>query len=275
LEDDILLEINNIYNMDCLEGMKYLDDKSIDMILCDLPYGTTACKWDTIIPFEPLWEQYERIIKDNGAICLFGSEPFSSYLRISKIQLFKYDWIWEKGRASGFLHAKNKPLKAHEIISVFSKGTTVHASQSKNRMNYFPQMEEGKPYTKKITQVNTGKLNHIPSESNLNFVGTVNENKGSRYPRSVLKFSMHNVGNIHPTQKPVALFEYLIKTYTNENELVLDNCIGSGTTAIACINTNRNYIGFELNKEYYELAKNRINKHILDNNLQDRYSLIA
>jgi len=254
-----LLELNRIYNMDCLEGMKLIPNKSIDAIICDLPYGSSACKWDVRIPFEPLWEQYERIVKNNGAIVLFGSEPFSSLLRISNLNCYKYDWIWEKGRASGFLHAKNKPLKAHENISVFSKGTTVHINQSKNRMIYNPQMDIGEPYKKKITQTNTGKLNHEPSEANLKFVGKINENNGTRYPRSVLKFSMHNVGNVHPTQKPVALCEYLIKTYTNECDLVLDNCIGSGTTAIACINTNRNYIGFELEKKYYDIALERIN----------------
>jgi len=259
-EVKLILDINKIYNMNCLEGMKLIDDKSIDMILCDLPYGTTACSWDIIIPFKPLWEQYERIIKDNGTILLFGSEPFSSLLRISNLKLYKYDWIWEKGRASGFVHAKNKPLKAHENISVFSKGTTVHKNQSKNRMIYNPQMEKGKPYIKKITQINTGKLNHEPSEANINFVGTINKNNGTRYPRSVIKFSIHNVGNIHPTQKPINLCEYLINTYTNENKLVLDNCMGSGTTAIACINTNRNYIGFELDTIYCDLA----NKRILD-----------
>ena len=255
-----MLKINQVYNTDCIgdNGMCLIDDKSIDMILCDLPYGTTACSWDSIIPFIKLWEQYERIIKDNGCIALFGSEPFSSYLRTSNIKLYKYDWIWEKGRASGFVHAKNKPLKAHEIISIFSKGTTVHKTQSKNRMHYEPIMSEGKPYIKKITQVNTGKLNHIPSESNLSFVGTVNDNEGSRYPRSVLKFSMHNVGNIHPTQKPVALFEYLINTYTNENDLVLDNCMGSFTTAVACENTGRNYVGFENDSKYYELGMKRL-----------------
>ena len=248
----------SLYHGDCLQIMKEIPNKCIDMILCDLPYGTTACKWDSIIPFEPLWSQYERIIKDNGAIVLFGSEPFSSTLRMNKIDLYKYDWVWEKGRASGFVHAKNKPLKAHENILIFSKGTTVHKLQSKNRMTYNPQMSDGKPYSKKIKQVNTGDLNHKPSLSNLNFVGTINENQGIRYPRSVLKYSMHNVGNFHPTQKPVALFEYLIKTYTNESELVLDNCIGSGTTAIACINTNRKYIGIEKDDKYIEVAKKRI-----------------
>jgi len=263
-----LLEINKIYNENCIgeNGMCRIDDESIDLILCDLPFGTTACPWDSVIPYIPLWEQYERIIKPTGCIALFGSEPFSSFLRTSNIKLYKYDWIWEKGRASGFVHAKNKPLKAHENISIFSKGTTVHKSQSKNRMYYEPIMEEGKPYTKKITQVNTGKLNHIPSESNLNFVGTINKNEGTRYPRSVLKFSMHNVGNIHPTQKPVELCEYFIKTYTEENMIVLDNCVGSGSTLIACINTKRNYIGFDNGKndkgEYWvDLANIRIEEH--------------
>ena len=254
------MELNKIYNMDCLEGMKMLDDKSIDMILADLPYGTTACSWDSIIPFKPLWEQYERIIKTTGAILLFGTEPFSSYLRTSNIKLYKYDWIWEKGRGSGFVHAKNKPLKCHENISVFSMGTTVHKKQSKIRMTYNPQMGKGTPYIKKITQINTGKLNHKPSQANLDFVGTVNVNKGTRYPRSVLKRSMHNVGNAHPTQKPVALFEYLIKTYTNKCDIVLDNTIGSGTTAVACLKTDRNFIGFELEKKYYNIALKRIGK---------------
>lgn len=246
--------------------MNRIPDNSIDMILCDLPYGTTACSWDSIIPFDKLWKQYERIIKITGCIALFGSEPFSSYLRTSNIKLYKYDWIWEKGRASGFVHAKNKPLKAHENISIFSKGTTVHKSQSKNRMYYEPIMTEGKPYVKKITQVNTGKLNHVPSESNMNFVGTVNKNKGTRYPRSVIKFSMHNVGNIHPTQKPVDLCKYFIKTYTAENMIILDNCIGSGTTAIACLETNRNYIGFELDNTYYKKAQERISTYKINKN---------
>ena len=253
-----MLELNKIYFEDCLEGMKRIDDKSIDMILCDLPYGTTACGWDTVIPFDKLWEQYHRIIKMKGTIALFGSEPFSSVMRMSNLKNFKYDWIWEKGRASGFVHAKNKPMKAHEIISIFSLGTTVHINQSKTRMNYYPQMEVGDPYTKKTTQTNTGELNHVPSESNRKFVGTINKNDGIRYPRSVIKFSMHNVGNIHPTQKPVELCEYLIKTYTLEGELVLDNCMGSGTTAKAAKNIGRNYIGFENDEKYYNLACERI-----------------
>jgi len=254
-----LLEINNIYNMDCLEGMKYIDDKSIDMILCDLPYGTTACKWDSVIPFEPLWQQYERIIKDSGAIVLFGSEPFSSNLRMSNLKMFKYDWIWNKKKGGNPLLSKIQPIKTYEIISVFGKG----------KVNYYPIMvDRDKP---KARGRNKGKISETTNNA-----FTENKVYTQYYPKAIIEFSNANQRNkLHPTQKPAALFEYLIKTYTNEGELVLDNCIGSGTTAIAAINTNRNYIGFELNKDYYEIAKNRINKHILDNNLQDKYSLIA
>lgn len=257
----MVIEPNSIINGDCLEVMKFIPDKSIDCVICDLPYGITACKWDTVIPFEPLWEQYKRIIKPNGAIVLFGSQPFTSAIVMSNPKWFKYEWIWEKGRASGFVHAKNKPMKAHENILIFSKGTTVHATQSINRMNYFPQLEVGKQYKRKHTSVNTGNLNHAMSKSNLNFVGSVNENDGTRYPRSVLSFSMHNVGNIHPTQKPVALIEYLIKTYTQEGELILDNTAGSGTLAIAAINTNRRYICIEKDEHYFEVMRTRIANH--------------
>jgi len=248
-----LLEINKIYNMDCLEGMKYIDDKSIDMILCDLPYGITACKWDSIIPLEPLWEQYERIIKDNGAIVLTASQPFTTKLINSNIELFRYCWVWEKEQGVNFLMAKKQPLKVHEDICIFSKQQT----------KYNPQMTKGKPYIsgKGDSGEVTGKVKKIQTQ-----------NEGTRYPRSIIRFKRET--GLHPTQKPVALFEYLIKTYTDEGDIVLDNCIGSGTTAIACINTNRNYIGFELDKEYYEIAKNRINKHIIDNNLQDRYAVL-
>jgi len=249
-----MLELNKIYNMDCLEGMKYIEDKSIDMILCDLPYGTTKCKWDTVIPFEPLWEQYNRIIKNNGAIVLFGSEPFSSALRMSNIKYYRYDWIWKKNISTLFQHCNKMPLSNHELISVFYK----------RQCYYNPQG---------IVECN--KINKRGSMGRNLGEGTNNEyvTKYTNYPRRILEFNKD--GNLHSTQKPVSLCEYLIKTYTRENELVLDNCIGSGTTAIACINTNRNYIGFELDKEYYEIAKNRINKHIIDNNLQDKYSLIT
>ena len=238
--------------------MKDIPDKSVDMILCDLPYGTTACKWDTVIPFEPLWEQYGRVIKTNGAVVLFSSQPFTSALVMSNPEWFKYEWIWEKGRASGHVHAKNKPMKAHENLLVFSGGTTVHATQSKTRMPYFPQMGEGAAYSRKIKAPNVGNLNHAPSKSNLDFVGSESVNVGFRYPRSVIFQSHHNVGNEHPTQKPVDLCEYLIKTYTNEGETVLDNCMGSGTTGIACLNTGRNFIGIEKDEKYFNIAKDRI-----------------
>jgi DNA modification methylase len=227
---------------DCLELMKDIPDKSIDMILCDLPYGTTACKWDTIIPFEPLWEQYERIIKDSGAIVLFGSEPFSTMLRMSNLQNFKYDWIWEKEQGANFMLCKYQPYKVHEIISVFSYGTHI----------YFPQMTEGKPYI-------SGK--GTSGDITGNVLKTQTKNNGTRYPRSIQKFNTDkSKGSLHPTQKPVALLEYLIKTYTDEGETVLDNCMGSGTTGVACVNTNRNFIGIELEDKYFEIAKQRINE---------------
>lgn len=239
---------------DCLELMKEIPDKSIDMILCDLPYGTTACKWDSVIPFEPLWEQYKRIIKDNGAIVLFGSEPFSTELRHSNMKMFKYDWIWEKTKASGFLNAKKSPLRAHEVISVFYK----------NQPTYNPQYSFGhKPY-KKIN-VSDGATSVY---GKIDKTGIVEESKdGRRYPRSVIKFSNPNNKTIHPTQKPVALLEYLIKTYTNEGETVLDNCMGSGSTGVACINTNRNFIGYELDEHYFQIAKERLEQHECKTNI--------
>jgi len=233
---------------DCLEKMKDIPDKSIDMILTDLPYGTTACKWDVIIPFEPLWEQYERIIKDNGAIVLFGSQPFTSSLIMSNIKLFKYEWIWEKTMASNFALSKKQPFKKHENILVFYRKQPI----------YNPQMEDGKPY---VDNRNTGTRNiSVGLESNL-IRRTIN-NKGSRYPSSVQKFSNGNNKTVHPTQKPVALLEYLIKTYTLEGETVLDNCMGSGSTGVACINTNRNFIGIEKDDKYFEIAKKRIEEHL-------------
>jgi len=248
----------SLHHGDCLEVMREIPDASVDMILCDLPYGTTACAWDSVIPFDQLWAQYRRITKPNAAIVLTASQPFTSALIMSNVAWFKYEWIWEKGRASGFVHAKNKPMKAHENVCVFSSGTTVHASQSLSRMPYFPQMEEGEPYARTHTKTNTGKLNHAPSKANEAFVGTTSENSGTRYPRSVKFFSNHNVGKVHPTQKPVALMEYLIRTYTNEGQTVLDNTMGSGTTGVACANTNRKFIGIERDDRYFEIAKARI-----------------
>ena len=319
-----MIELNKIYNEDCLEGMKRIPDKSVDMILCDLPYGTTACKWDTIIPFDPLWEQYERVIKDNGAIVLTASQPFTSSLVMSNPDKFRYSIVWEKEQGVNFLSAKKQPMKVHEDILVFYddiatiKGKSLEFKTLRDYFNsekeksglttkefnevlgnymsshyftngiqwtlpteenysklqstgffkksydelkniydsienkigglrYFPQMKNGKPYIsgKGDSGEVTGKVEKIQTK-----------NKGTRYPRSVVQFKRET--GLHPTQKPVALFEYLIKTYTNYGETVLDNCIGSGTTAIACLNTNRNFIGFEMGKEYFEIAQNRI-----------------
>ena len=239
---------------DCLIEMANIPNHSIDLILCDLPYGTTACKWDAVIPFEPLWENYWRVLKPNGAVVLFGSEPFSSHLRMSQINHFKYDWIWEKSKCSNFVQARFQPLRSHEMISIFSKANAVYTSNSQN-MNYFPVMQEGKPYNKGIEKRNNLETLHKTSLS-----GHVLANKtGDRFPRSIQYFvTAESEGKYHPTQKPVKLLEYLIKTYTNENETVLDNCMGSGSTGIACINTNRNFIGIEKDDKYFEIAKNRI-----------------
>lgn len=242
----IEIELNSIYNEDCLEGMKRISDGSVDMILADLPYGTTACKWDTIIPFDLLWEQYERVIKDNGAIVLFGSEPFSSKLRMSNIKNYKYDWIWDKNKGSNYASAKYMPLKIHETISVFSKGN--------KRVDYYPVMREGKMRNKKSYSKGGGVYGSLKSDGKDVY-------NNLYYPVSILNYSnARQKGKVHPTQKPVPLFEYLIKTYTNEGETVLDNCMGSGTTAIACLNTNRNFIGFEMDKKYFDIANERINK---------------
>jgi len=263
-----LLEINKIYNMDCLEGMKYIENKSIDMILCDLPYGVTQCNYDNLIPFEPLWNQYERIIKNNGAIVLFGTQPFTTDLINSNRKLFRYELIWCKNFATGSLLAKKRPMKAHENLLVFYKKQPTYNPQMVERTD-----AELKRLSKKSVKTKSSEFQPYGGMS-----GNREDNK-YKMPNSQLHFNCvfnrSKEKTKHPNQKPVSILEWLIKTYTNEGELVLDNCGGSGSTYIACINTNRNFIGFELNKEYYELAKNRINKHILDNNLQDRYSLIA
>ena len=234
------MELNKIYNEDCLEGMKRIPDKSIDMILADLPYGTTRNKWDSIIPLDPLWEQYERVIKDNGAIILTAQTPFDKVLGASNLNMLRYEWIWEKDSATGHLNAKKMPMKKHENILVFYKKLPP----------YNPQFTNGKPYIAKRGTKGTNYGNDVDGHNGM----TVND--GKRYPLSVLKFNKET--GLHPTQKPVALFEYLIKTYSNEGDTVLDNVIGSGTTAVACINTNRKFIGFEMDETYYSMAKKRI-----------------
>jgi site-specific DNA-methyltransferase (adenine-specific) len=243
-----------LYKGDCLEIMKDIPDGSIDMILCDLPYGTTACKWDVVIPFDKLWEQYNRIIKPNGAIVLFGSEPFSSFLRTSNIKMYKYDWIWHKSRPTGFAQAKNQPLRDFENIIVFSKGAAIHANQTKNRMKYNPQGLSDCLIFK--NQTKNGRTDTCFSKRKSH--KTTHTQTKTGYPRQVLRFSSES-NTLHPTQKPIELLEYLIKTYTNEGELVLDNCMGSGSTGVACINTNRNFVGIELDENYFNIAKDRIN----------------
>ena len=238
---------------DCLEKMKDIHDKSIDMILCDLPYGTTACKWDVIIPFEPLWEQYKRIIKDRGAIVLFGSEPFSSTLITSNIKLFKYCWIWEKDNASNFFAAKFQPLNNTEDICVFSTGGCNNGT--KNPVPYYPQGIQ-KVDIQCINGKNVGGMVGKAHKTAMKEGRQYTQNQ-TGYPFKTLKFKRDS-DKTHPTQKPVALLEYLIKTYTLEGETVLDNCMGSGSTGVACINTNRNFIGIEKDDKYFEIAKKRI-----------------
>lgn len=256
-----------LWQGDCLELMKNIPDGSVDLVLTDPPYGTTACKWDSVIPFEPMWEQLNRIIKPNGAICLFGSEPFSSALRMSNIKHFKYDWIWEKTRTVGFLNAKNAPLKRHEIVSVFSLGTM--ANCSKNRMEYNPQgLIEINQKRKSVSQSGDTVVGSRPSRSK-DYIA-----KYTGYPDTVLRFS-NEAKQEHPTQKPVALLEYLIRTYTNAGETVLDFTAGSMSTVIACINTNRNCIAIEKDDHYFSVGCKRVHNHILENNIDEGYFNIA
>ena len=243
----------NLMHGDCLELMKSIPDGSIDMVLADPPYGTTACKWDSVIPFEPMWEQLKRVTKKNGAIVMTASQPFTSALVMSNVKMFKYEWVWVKSRATGHVHAKNKPMKKHENILVFSLGTTVHANQSDRRMTYNPQgLVEVKPRVRKKGGSSNTVMGLRPSHRD-----SVQTKTG--YQTTILMF--HSEGKVvHPTQKPVALMEYLIKTYTNEGDTVLDFTMGSGTTGVACKNLNRSFIGIELDEEYFNIAKERILK---------------
>ena len=236
---------------DCLEKMKDIPDKSMDMVLCDLPYGITACKWDVVIPFEPLWEQYKRIIKDRGAIVLFGSEPFSSYLRMSNIKDYKCEWYWKKERGTNFVQAKRYPMKVIESAIVFCEKTP----------NYFPIMRSVKPYFHVLPKQSNSGTQHMDSKSIDDYGNRIIKYYDKAYPTNILEISRDNMSagkSFHPTQKPVALLEYLIKTYTLEGETVLDNCMGSGSTGVACLNTNRNFIGIEKDDKYFEIAKKRI-----------------
>lgn len=246
-----MLEKNKIYLGDCLQVMKDIPDKSIDAIITDPPYGTTACKWDSVIPFEPMWEQLNRIIKPNGAIVLFGSEPFSSALRMSNIKNYKYDWVWNKDKAGNIMCSGYQPMKVHENIIVFIRGKSVFYKQltEAKKENIRPS---GKEYKNRESIIGVH-----------NWKRSKNRDNTKRNPKSIINISSvcmecNNLRRVHPTQKPVELIEYLIKTYTIENETVLDFTIGSGTTAIACINTGRNFIGIEKEEKYCGLANKRI-----------------
>lgn len=234
---------------DCLELMKTIPDKSIDMVLTDPPYGTTACKWDTVIDFELMWKELERITKDNGAICIFGNEPFSSFLRCSNTKMYKHDWIWQKDHPKGHLNAKKYPMRIFEKIHIFCKKTPF----------YNPQFWESKPMNTVYTSGGNGKDS---TYGRMKRVNHGEQNKTTRYPIDILKFNGVNNNSknrMHPTQKPVDLLEYLIETYSVEEEAVLDFTMGSGSTGVACKNLNRNFIGIEKDDKYFNIAKNRIN----------------
>lgn len=237
----------NLMQGDCLERMKEIPDGAISMILADPPYGTTACKWDSVIPFEPMWEQLKRVIKPNGAIVLFGSQPFTSALIMSNIKMFKYEWVWVKSRTTGHLDAKRRPMKCQENISVFYDKQPTY--------NY-----ELKKLDKPISSFRkNGKSGSLLGKTNQMLNKFQN---ATGYPIQVITFpSEHNIGK-HPTQKPVPLMEYLIKTYTNQGETVLDFTMGSGTTGVACVNTNRNFIGIEMDDGYFKIAEDRINNAV-------------
>lgn len=241
------MRLNYIDNIDCLEGLAAVPDKSVDMILCDLPYGTTRCKWDTVLPFADLWDQYNRIIKDDGAVVLFGTEPFASRLRLSNLKNYRYDWVWDKVKGVGFLNAKRQPMRNHEMILVFYKrpGT------------YNPQKTVGHELRRSY------RSRELQTEVYGEMKKDYTYKSSERYPRSIQAFPTDTQNSsLHPTQKPVALCEYLVKTYTNPGEVVLDNCMGSGTTAVACLRTGRNYIGFELDEGYHAIAQQRITEEV-------------
>jgi len=245
------MERNKILNGDCLELMKDIPDGSVDMILCDLPYQTTSLEWDVLIPFEPLWEQYERIIKDNGAIVLTASQPFTSKLVMSNIKMFKYEIIWQKERPTNFMFGNKQILKYHENILIFYKQQPTYNPILEDKPIENKRKNKPRKMTNAVYGINEGvKYSERTVEGGL---------KDWNFPHSIQYFSMER--GLHPTQKPVALFEYLIKTYSNENDLVLDNAAGSGTTAIACLNTNRDFIVMEKDETYFNIMKNRIENH--------------
>ena len=239
---------DGLYQGDCLELMKEIETGSVNMILCDLPYGTTQCSWDSVIPFDLLWAQYERIIKDNGAIVLTAAQPFTSHLIISNQNLFKYEWIWQKTHPKGHLNAHKQPMRAHENVLVFYK----------NHPLYFPQKTYG--HKRKVAKSIYNKGGDGSSTYGQENRNTIYDSE-NRFPLSIQVFSNGDqINKIHPTQKPVSLMEYMIRTYSNENDLILDNCMGSGTTGVACKNLNRRFIGMEQDEGYFKAAMKRINE---------------
>jgi len=239
-------KVIDLYKGDCLEVMKEIKDKSIDAIITDPPYGTTACKWDSVIDFDLMWEQLNRIIKDNGAIVLFGSEPFSSALRMSNIKNYKYDWIWEKSKSQGFFNVKKMPLKSIEYISVFYKKLPTYNPQGTTIVD--------------ITKSNSGKdKKHYSGQNGGTMKTKTYKQTTANYPTQILRYKIEN--GYHLTQKPIELMEYLIKTYTNENETVLDFTMGSGSTGVACQNTNRKFIGIEQDDKYFDIAEKRMKEN--------------
>ena len=241
------METLNLIHGDCLEKMRDIPSGSVDMILTDPPYGTTACAFDTVIPFEPLWDAYKRIVKPNGTIVLFASQPFTTNLIASNLKMFKYCWTWRKSRAANFAQSPYMPLLVTEDVAVFSFANI--AQNSKNRMCYYPQGVQQSFKICKGKLANAHRPNRTPQVDYLQ--------RGTNYPNSILEFAQ-DMPTIHPTQKPIALLEYLIRTYTNAGETVLDSCMGSGTTGVACINTSRNFIGIERDEHYFNLSSERI-----------------
>lgn len=235
---------------DCLEKMKDIPEHSIDMVLTDPPYGTTACKWDNIIPFDAMWTELRRIIKSKGAICLFGSEPFSSLLRVSNLNQFKYDWIWEKNLKTGNLNARKMPMGGHEVISVFGSTSIFYNPQKRIRTT---EVKAGNKKNSKTSVYGKQSEDYLDRQSDTLMPDTVIKS---------IKCVHNSSGRLHPTQKPVELLEYLIKTYTNEGETLLDFTMGSGSTGVACKNLNRNFIGIELDQEYFKIAEKRINENL-------------
>lgn len=232
-----------IYNEDCLEGMSRIENGAVDLVLCDLPYGTTACSWDTVIPFEPLWKEYRRVLKPNGALALMAAQPFATDLINSARKLFRYDLVWEKTAPVGFAHCHHMPLRSHELVLLFYRRQPTYNPQGLVKLE------------KPVTRGGRGKGGSV-----YHALDKVYQQEYTNYPRSILRFPFKGQGRrVHPTQKPVELMEYLVRTYSNPGDLVLDNCMGSGTTAVACLNSGRRFIGFELDEKHFEAARKRIN----------------